>query len=303
MSNSDSVTTDTGTCQCEECAGKVHASAIEHPIYAIGNLDVRFPTIGVEREFQQRERAMHGDLPAARGERLAHVLRANPHLWSRVCFVLSIGNVPAYIVTPSSQHVLQRMLEAITGEAEPDVFAVMIGRRIGTAPPASCGGLLAPIIICDQIYPSKLEEWIEALGTRVEGALKAKNFERKRFSAVAREVFRRVVQSTENIGAMESHRALNFVLVQHPGLALSVHERPNSVLDRIETRTVQGTDLRKIIAVILTFVDRATGVPERVFCRVDVTEEWPFLIDGPSAGIPALGLLPYVENALLGPGY
>jgi hypothetical protein len=133
--------------------------------------------------------------------------------------------------------------------------------------------------------------------------LKAKNFERKRFSTVAREVFRRIVQSTENIGAMESHRALNFVLVQHPGLALSVHERPNSVLDRIETRAVQGTDLRKIIAVILTFVDRATGVPERVFCRVDVTEEWPFLVDGPSAGIPALGLLPYVENALLGPGY
>lgn len=301
MSNSETtMTTDAG--HCEECAARAEA-AVEQLIYAIGTLDVRFPTVGVEREFQQRERAMPGELPAGRGERLAHVLRANPHLWSRVCFVFSVGNVPAYIVTPSGQHVFHRMVEAVAGEAGSDAFAVLIGRRVGTAAPASCGGLLAPMIICDQLYPSKVEEWVEELGTRLEGALKKKDFEKKRFSTIAREVFHRVVQSTENIGSLDSHRALNFVLVQHPGLALSAYERSNSMLDRIETRIVQGTDLRRIVAVILTFVDRATGVPERTFCRVDVTEEWPFLIDGASPGVPALGLMPYVENALLGPGY
>ena len=50
---------------------------------------------------------------------------------------------------------------------------------------------------------------------------------------------------------------------------------------------------------ILTFVDLATGVPERLFARVDITEEWPFVAEGTDGGRSPLGLRPFVENALL----
>jgi len=57
------------------------------------------------------------------------------------------------------------------------------------------------------------------------------------------------------------------------------------------------------IIVILTFIDLATGVPERMFCRVDTTEEWPFLSDDIEGRRSPLGLLPYVEHGMLGMPY
>ena len=290
---------------CPECAGKNSQPQLEQLIYAIGTLEARFPTIGIEREFHQRELAlqMKQELPAARGKRIATVLRENTHLCSRVCFILSVGNTPAYIVAPSSQSTLHRMLEAVSHSGTPGAFVVLIGRRVGTAGPGQCGGLLAPIVVCDQLYPFTLDEWLHELEARVEHVIKAGGKSSDHFATVAREFFTRVAQSTENIGALDSHRALNYVVVQHPGMALSVAERPGAVLDRVETRAVQGTDLRRIVAIILTFVDRKTGVAERLFCRVDVTEEWPFLIDGAEPGAPALGLTPYIENALSGAVY
>jgi hypothetical protein len=290
---------------CAECAAKVESAHAEQFVYAIGELDARFPTVGIEREFQQRERALElkEPLPAGRGERLKITLDANPHLWSRICFVMSVGNMPAYIVVPSSQHALRTMLGAVSRSSDRDAFVALVGRRAGSAGPAQCGDLLAPIVVCDLLYPFRVEEWIDNLGARVEHALKARKTETARFKTVAREFFSQVVRSTENIGGLDTHRALNYALVQHPGLALSVAERPQSVLDRIETRQVQGTDLRRVIAIILTFVDRASGVPERLFCRVDVTEEWPFLMEGPSTSVPSLGLMPYVDHAMLGTGF
>ena len=287
---------------CPECAAHQSQPQIEQLIYAIGTLDVRFPTIGIEREFHQRELALQlkQEPSPVRGKRIEAVLKENTHLCSRVCFILSVGSVPAYIVAPSSQSTLLHILQAVGHAGSQGAFVVLIGRRVGTAGPGQCGGLLAPIVACDQLYPFTLDEWLRELEARLEHVFKSGDKSHEHFGTVARELFTRVAQSTENIGALDTHRALNYVLVQHPGLALSAAERKGSVLDRVETRTVQGTDLRRIVAVILTFVDRRTGVAERLFCRVDVTEEWPFLIDGTEAGAPALGLSPYIENALSG---
>lgn len=291
---------------CDQCGARPSALSTEQSLYAIGQLDVRFPTIGVEREFQQRERALASDDGVSEdnhGARIAHVLRLNPHLWSRVCFIFSVGNTPAYIVSPSSQHTLQALLDAASAKSEPEAFAVLIGRHAGTSAPGQCGGLMAPLAICDQLYASTVPTWVSALEARVKGVLESDANAAKRFGTVARELFLRVVQSTENIGALDSHRALNYVLVQHPGFALGLVQRPQCILDRIETRAVQGTDLRRVVAVILTLVDRTTGVAERLFCRVDVTEQWPFVVEDLGSGIAPLAFAPYVENALLGAGY
>jgi hypothetical protein len=203
-------------------------------------------------------------------------------------------------VAPSSQHTLHELLNGASRGGDRNTFVTLIGRRAGAGKPGQCAGLLAPVAICDQLYVFSVDEWIADLAARVEPVLKEREADPGHFATVAREFFDQVVSSTENIGGLDTHRALNYVLVQHPGLALSVAQRPKSVLDRIETRPIQGTDLRKIVAVILTFVTRATGVPERLFCRVDVTEEWPFLVEQQDSSVPSLGLLPYIENGLVG---
>ena len=50
---------------------------------------------------------------------------------------------------------------------------------------------------------------------------------------------------------------------------------------------------------IATFIDITAGVNERLFTRIDVTEEWPFVADGPDGSAPPLGLESFEDNAIL----
>jgi hypothetical protein len=293
---------------CAECGAKSAPARVpDQFIYSLGRLDARFPTIGIEREFEQRERGLSAqaadkkDHSQARGERLNRVLIANLHLARRLCYVLSVGSMPAYIVAPTGADVLAAMIDAIRAAGKPDQWVLLVGRRVGNSSPSTCGGLLAPIVACDQLYSFSFVDLLKNLSSRAEPALKSLKMKPDQFAELCREVFERVVQSTENIGGTDAHRALNFALVQHPGLFISAVQRmESSVLDRIETRPMHGPEARRQVALILTFLDRATGVPERLFCVIDVSEEWPFLADGADGSRAPLGLLPFVENQLVG---
>jgi hypothetical protein len=283
---------------CQHCQDRLGGSVPEQSIYVLGQLDVRMPTIGIEREFQQRERvvisgASHSSV--TRWERLTEVLRANPHLGRSVCFALSVGGMPAYVVTPTTRDVLTGFLDAIEKRATEGAWTLIIGRRGPLASPATCGGLVAPIVACDQVYAFSIKELLANLSQAIEPAIKSKKLDRDRLVALGGELFDRIATSVDNMGALDSHRALNYLLVQHPGLFLAYAERhATCVLDSIETGVADSPGLRRIVTVILTFLDRTTGVPERLFTRVDTTEQWPFLADTSHAGAPILGLRPFI---------
>jgi hypothetical protein len=84
----------------------------------------------------------------------------------------------------------------------------------------------------------------------------------------------------ENMGISDGHRALNYLLVQHPGMFLAAAERRNHVLDRIETRVFQA---------------------ERLYCSVDITEEWPF-VASTAGSLSPLGFAPFLDSVLYAPG-
>ena len=52
----------------------------------------------------------------------------------------------------------------------------------------------------------------------------------------------------------------------------------NLSLTAVETRLSPLTGVRKAVEVILAYTNRNTDVTEKFFVRVDVTEEFPFLI-------------------------
>jgi hypothetical protein len=293
-----------GAC-CAECEAR-NAAPSEELVYAIGKLDVRFPSIGVEREFQQRKARLGpaSEADASRGSQIREVLEANRHLAARMCYILSVGGVPAYIVAPTSSSQRDDIFDAIAHAADMDHWSVLIGRRGPMAGPGVCGGLLAPIVACDQLYSFGIDEWQASLESQLRPALDSRKITKKTFTAVAQEVFGQIVHSTENLGATDAHRALNYLLLQHPGIFLAAAERSGKqTLDRIETRLIRGLGTRRVVAVILVFVELTTGVVERLFSRVDVTEEWPFISEGIEGDRPGLGLMPFIENPLLGMGY
>ena len=282
---------------CADCASRILPP--EQYVYAIGRMDVRFPSLGIEREYQQRERALH-DLPQqSRNVRILAVLEKNPHLALRVNYVFLIGGSPVFALSPSSGALKEAFFKALSQSHEIDHSCVVIGRAGAFTNPAAYGGLLLSLVSVDQLYTFSASEWAEGLAKVAQPALKSRKVETAHFQTVSQGIFREVITMPENMGISDGHRALNYLLVQHPGMFLAAAERPNHLLDRIETRVIQVVGGRRHVAVILNFLDRGTGVPERLFCTVDVTEEWPFVVSTEGAS-PPLGFAPFLDNIFYG---
>lgn len=272
----------------------------EQFVYALGRIEARFPSLGIEREFQQRERALGPANDKHHLEKMCEVLKRNPHLAARACYLFTVSGSPAYILAPAGNYLRKSLFEALTVGDMPDAYAVVIGRLGPMAPAQACAGVLAPVVLCDQLYTFRMNEWLASLTSGLDAALSERKIEHKQFVEIATRLFMRLVQSTENVGATDAHRALNYLIMQHPGIFLLAAEKhARYALDRIDTRVVQGPSARKQVAVILSFVETSTGMVERFFTRVDVSEEWPFVSDA-EGGRGPLGLSQYVESSLLG---
>ena len=98
---------------------------------------------------------------------------------------------------------------------------------------------------------------------------------------MAEELFHRIMQMADNAGATDEHRACNYLR-----RALSGHLRHRRGRLRAKLLAHGGSrsgrpplsGVRRIVEVIFSFTNRQTDVTEKSFTRVDVTEEFPFLV-------------------------
>lgn len=287
-------TTSSKGCSCQ--TGK----NIDGPrsfIFSIGSLSLRFPSVAIENEFRQRERmtvARGTKLPESVIKRSILVLRENEHLARNICIVQSITGIPAYIVLPATAHVLDQLLSALEKSSDA-VWTLLIGRSGGMAPPTACNGILAPYLICDTVYVFTLDELLENLSKIVTAIVTTRKWSKETFKKTSEEVFRQIVNIPDNLGANDGHRALNYFATQHPGPYIAVMERTgHALLHRIDTLVSDGPAGQILVTIVMNFVDRMTGVPERLATTIDVTEEWPFVVESNATGTSPIGMIPYV---------
>jgi hypothetical protein len=88
------------------------------------------------------------------------------------------------------------------------------------------------------------------------------------------------MQLTDNAGATDEHRALNYLAMRYPAIyatAADQFERDFS-LTRVDVQPSALSATRRIVDVIFWYTNRNTDYTEKVFVRCDVTEEFPFLV-------------------------
>ena len=132
---------------------------------------------------------------------------------------------------------------------------------------------MVPIIAFDQIYSFDVDALIGSIP-------RPEQVEAERFKAVAEEVFNRVIQIADNAGATDEHRALNYLAMRYPavyGAVADAHAR-NASLSAVYVQPSALSGTRRIVEVIFTFTNRNTDVVEKYSVRVDVTEQFPFLV-------------------------
>jgi len=263
-----------GSETCATCGGGSSNAAPPSYVYALGKVEWRFPMQSVEKEFAQAtgrtETAGQTDREAVHA---VLTQRQNRYLVRQLCWVLTIEGLETYILAPRDPADLDLLVEAVRPTPSPLDIDIIIGMRGPIAPPEFCNGLMVPIVVFDQIYSFDRSALIQNIP-------RPETIAAEQFTAAAEELFDRIMQMADNAGATAEHRALNYLVVRYPviyGMAAEAHGRSCS-LTAVEVRPSQLSSTRTIVDVIFSYTNRNTDFTEKFFVRVDVSEEFPFLV-------------------------
>jgi hypothetical protein len=136
------------------------------------------------------------------------------------------------------------------------------------APPEMCNGLMLPMVAFDQIYSFDRDALMKAIPQPGENR------------PASEELFNRVMLMTDNAGATDDHRALNYLVMRYPEIYIKAAEEfaKDFSLTGVEVRPPPSIISRKLVDVIFSYTNRNTDFTEKFYVRVDVTEEFPFLV-------------------------
>ena len=243
-------------------------------VYALGRIEPRFPRLSVEKEYAQATgRAETAGLTDRQTLQTVLSQPENRYLARQLCYVLTIEGLDTYILQLGDPVDLQVLIESLRPTPQPGDVDVVVGRRGPIAPPELCNGLMVPIVTVDQIYSFDRESFIKSIP-------RPEKISAKDFGPAAGELFDRIIQMADNAGATDADRAVNYCALRYPAIYAKAAESfaANSSLTSLEVRTSPLSGTRRIVEVIFSYTNRETDVTDKFFARVDVTEEFPFLV-------------------------
>jgi hypothetical protein len=242
-------------------------------VYALGRVTARLPRPAVEKEFAQV--IGRADASGKTDRQAFHDVlkqRENRYLARQLCWLFTVQGLETYLLQPRESADLDVLIEAAGGPESLPWMSLVIGERGSIAPPGLCNGLTLPIVTCDQIYSFDRGSLLQSI-PRPDNAP-------PEFDATAAELLDRIMLMADNAGATDEHRALNYLVMRYPAMYAAVagaHQR-NASLSSVDVRPSTLSATRTIVDVILSFTHRTTDVVDKSFVRVDVTEEFPFLV-------------------------
>ena len=247
-------------------------------VYAIGKITTRFPSLGIEKEFMQATGRVGKEIFGLTDQKVFYKVlsdKNNRYLIRKLCWVLTIEGIDTYILKPRDPLDFDALVEAIRPSPSPMDIDVVIGVKGPIAPPETCNGLMVPILAFDQTYSFDRDSFVKALNEK-----RPESIPEGKFIGATEELLDRIMQIADNAGSMDEHRALNYLAVRYDAIyakAAEMHGK-NFSLNGVEVSLSRLSGTRKIVSPIFSYTHRETDVTEKYFVRVDVTEEFPFLV-------------------------
>jgi hypothetical protein len=258
---------------CPTCSGSAAAASLPH-VYAIGRIEPRFSRLSAEKEFAQA--AGRVDTAGQTDRQTFYNVLSRPenrYLTREVCWVFTVHGIETYIVRPRDPRDFDRLVEAIRPQPSPLDLDALVGSRGPIAPPEMCNGLTVPIVVFDQVYSFDR-------GVLIKAIPRPEKMTEGQFEAAAQEVLDRILLMTDNAGATDDHRALNYLAMRYPAIYAKAAEAfgRDFSLSGVEVRRSALNSTRNIVDVIFSYTSRTTDFTEKFSVRVDVSEGFPFLV-------------------------
>ena len=188
------------------------------------------------------------------------------------CFTFE--EVETYLLVPREAADLDLLVGALRPTLRPTDLDVIVGLR---GPTRTCNDLMLPTVIFDQLYSFDFDTFVKSL-PRPE-KIPAQNF-----VSAAEGLFMRVMRLADNVGNADEHRALNYLALRYPAIYAMTAEAygRNFSFNGFEIRYSRRSSVRKIVEVIFSYTNRQTDITEKYVVRVDIAEEFPFLVTKPA---------------------
>jgi PatG Domain len=254
-------------CNCRDQQSMEFPSEISSSyVYAIGNIEPRFPNASVEREFQHALRITKTSGKTDQQAKYSVLSeRNNRYLAREMCWVLVVNGVDTYALRPHYPEDFDLLIEAARPRSETDID-IVIGTRGPIASPEMCDGRPIPIVIFDQIYSDRKEE-LKKIIPRPE------KISVKMFDDTADDILSRILSMVDNVGATDRDRALNFLAVRSPEIYVHTTDMYGKDFSfrNIEVRPSPIVAMgQREIDVILFYAHRNKPIEEKCLIRVNV---------------------------------
>jgi hypothetical protein len=263
---------------CNKCRANESTSEqlISSPryVYAIGRIEPRFPDLSVEKEFAHAlGRAETVGLTDRQALQVVLQEKQNRYLARQLCWILSIEGMQTYLLLPRDMSDIEALIEMLRPAPRLSDVDVVVGALGALAPSSLCNGLMLPTVTFDQLFSFDVDSLIKAI-PRPDTILA------EQFESAAEELFMRIMQLTDNLGAADEHRALNFLAVRYPAIYAASAEAygRSASLSGVDVRPSRLRGVHRVMDVIFSFTSRHTDVTEKLFVRVDTTGKFPFLV-------------------------
>jgi hypothetical protein len=266
-----------GKCGCSETADGSNANSPGKPtyVYAIGRVQARFPNLSIEKEFAQLT-GRSNTAGQTDQQVLSNMLSApeNRYLARKMNWVLTIQEIDSYLVVPRDSADIDVLVQTVRPVPSSTDIDVIVGVMGPVAPPTFANGLTVPIVVCDQMYSFDRNTLLNAIPKPEETAT-------AEFRSASEEILSRVMLVSDNAGATDEHRALNYLAMRYPAIYAKAADAfaLNSSLTGVDVRPSALSSNRNMVDVVFAYTNRSSDYTEKYFVRVDVTEEFPFLVN------------------------
>jgi len=255
-----------------------HPASVSSPsyVYALGRIEPRFPLLSLEKEFAQAVGRTSSE--GLTDRELFHTVLSHPenrYLAQQLCWVFTISDLDTYLLYPRNPVDMNVLVASLRPRPHSIDVDVVIGIRGPVAPPEVCNGLMVPLVGFTQIYSFDRNSFVTAVP-------KPAKVNEKAFEGAVEEILDRVLMMADNVGGLDEHRAINYLALRYPAMYAKAYEMfaAGVTLDAVDVQPSGVGITRNLLDVIFSFRDRSTNFVEKWSARVDVTEEFPFLVMG-----------------------
>jgi hypothetical protein len=268
-------------------------------VYALGTVTARFPSLSIEKEFLQAWGKNPSQILNISDADKFEVLSQGQNLYlaREMCWVFQSGDIDTYILSPRSYVELTDLVTCLSPTPNQISHALVIGTLGPPAPPEVCNGLQLPVVACSQVFSFTGQAFVNSIAAEVKGDPGLLNditgFVNSLppgpvpttvdswITGAATTAFGVLSLLSDNLGQTDEHRAVNYLTFKSMTLYKKeiVMEMQGLRLNSVSIRPDALAGDRSIQDVILLYASTTTTEVQRYFTRVDVTGQFPFLLN------------------------